>query len=70
TALRTRSRTAPILALSARGGEEVRRAASAAGADDFLLKPFAIGALLGRVTAHRETAGRGGRHAPPGDNGR
>jgi CheY-like chemotaxis protein len=70
TALRTRSRTVPILALSAHGGEEVRRAAAAAGADDFLLKPFAIGALLGRVTAHRKAAGWDGRPPPPGDNGR
>jgi two-component system, OmpR family, KDP operon response regulator KdpE len=68
-AIRDRAGTAPILAVSARGSEEVRRAAIAVGADDFLPKPFHIGALLTRVAAHCDASGRDGGRAPAGDNG-
>jgi CheY-like chemotaxis protein len=66
TSIRGRSARVPVLAVSARGGEDVRRAAIAAGADDFLAKPFPIGDLLLKV---RQAARPGveGR-APRDDN--
>ena len=53
-ALRADPRTAPIpvILLSARAGEEARVEGLAAGADDYLIKPFAARELLARVEAH------------------
>ncbi|MCW5640303.1 MAG: response regulator [Rubrivivax sp.] len=49
---------APVIVLSARGGEADKIAALDAGADDYLVKPFGAGELLARVRAqlrrHRE----------------
>lgn len=49
--LRADSRTArvPVLLLSARAGEEAAVEGMAAGADDYLVKPFAASELLARV---------------------
>jgi PAS domain S-box-containing protein len=53
-AMRTDSRmaTIPVILLSARAGEEARVEGLAAGADDYLIKPFAARELLARVEAH------------------
>jgi PAS domain S-box-containing protein len=42
----------PVLLLSARAGEEARVEGLRAGADDYLVKPFAARELLARVGAH------------------
>ena len=47
-----RTRTIPILLLSARAGEEARVEGMAAGADDYLVKPFSARELTARVGAH------------------
>jgi DNA-binding response OmpR family regulator len=47
--LRARGVTAPILVLSARPGEELHRRAIAAGADEFIRKPFDNAELLARL---------------------
>lgn len=53
-ALRTnqRTRTIPVILLSARAGEESRVEGMGAGADDYLVKPFSARELLARVEAH------------------
>jgi signal transduction histidine kinase/CheY-like chemotaxis protein len=53
-ALRADPRTAllPIVLLSARAGEEAKVEGLEAGADDYLVKPFAARELLARVDAH------------------
>ncbi|WP_250481314.1 ATP-binding protein [Caballeronia sp. GAOx1] len=51
-----RTRTIPILLLSARAGEEARIDGLAAGADDYLVKPFSARELMARVSAHIATA--------------
>lgn len=54
-----RRQSAPLLVISARDDPSVRIALLDAGADDFLVKPFAIGELLARVRValrHRGTA--------------
>ncbi|KQP23376.1 ATP-binding protein [Pseudorhodoferax sp. Leaf267] len=51
-----RTRTLPILLLSARAGEEARVEGLAAGADDYLVKPFSARELMARVGAHLSTA--------------
>ena len=51
-----RTRTTPILLLSARAGEEARVEGLAAGADDYLVKPFSARELMARVGAHLSTA--------------
>jgi PAS domain S-box-containing protein len=53
-ALRGDSRTArvPVLLLSARAGQEAAVEGLAAGADDYLVKPFAAQELMARVGAH------------------
>lgn len=51
-----RTRTIPILLLSARAGEEARIEGLSAGADDYLVKPFSARELLARVSAHLATA--------------
>jgi PAS domain S-box-containing protein len=46
----------PVLLLSARAGEESRVEGLQAGADDYLVKPFAARELLARVEAHIKLA--------------
>jgi PAS domain S-box-containing protein len=48
--------TVPVVLLSARAGEESRLEGLAAGADDYLVKPFSARELLARVGAHLEMA--------------
>ncbi|MDH6227225.1 SpoIIE family protein phosphatase [Streptomyces sp. MJP52] len=64
-ALRADSRTAavPVLLLSARAGQEASIEGLEAGADDYLVKPFAAAELLARVRANVELARMRGRHA-------
>jgi DNA-binding response OmpR family regulator len=50
-AVRTRSTGVPVLVLTARGSVEDRVAGLDAGADDYLVKPFAMQELLARVRA-------------------
>ena len=52
-ALRTeeRTRSIPVILLSARAGEEARVEGLRAGADDYLVKPFAARELIARVQA-------------------
>jgi PAS domain S-box-containing protein len=58
TALRRDARTAavPVLLLSARAGQEASIEGLQAGADDYLVKPFAAAELLARVRANIELA--------------
>jgi PAS domain S-box-containing protein len=51
-----RTRPVPVVLLSARAGEESRVEGLAAGADDYLVKPFSARELLARVGAHLEMA--------------
>jgi PAS domain S-box-containing protein len=51
-----RTRSVPIVLLSARAGEESRVEGLEAGADDYLVKPFSARELLARVKATLETA--------------
>lgn len=44
--------TLPVILLTARAGDESRIAGMQAGADDYLVKPFAARELLARVEAH------------------
>jgi anti-anti-sigma factor len=55
-ALRADQRTArvPVLLLSARAGQEAAVEGLAAGADDYLVKPFSARELMARVSAHVE----------------
>ncbi|RKH23149.1 response regulator [Corallococcus sp. CA041A] len=46
-----RTRTVPVILLSARAGEEAQEEGLNAGADDYLVKPFSTRDLLARVTA-------------------
>ncbi|WP_422742877.1 SpoIIE family protein phosphatase [Mycobacterium sp. WMMD1722] len=64
-ALRTDSRTAalPVLLLSARAGQEASIEGLSAGADDYLVKPFAAAELLARVRANVELARLRNHHA-------
>jgi PAS domain S-box-containing protein len=50
------TQTVPVVLLSARAGEESRVEGLAAGADDYLVKPFSARELLARVAAHLEMA--------------
>ncbi len=50
------TREMPILLLSARAGEEARIEGFAAGADDYLVKPFSARELVARVGTHLEIA--------------
>jgi PAS domain S-box-containing protein len=65
TALRADSRTAsvPVLLLSARAGQEASIEGLRAGADDYLVKPFAAAELLARVRASVELARLRNQHA-------
>ncbi len=49
-------RDLPVILLSARAGEEASLEGLAAGADDYLVKPFSARELLARVRANLETA--------------
>ncbi len=51
-----RTRTVPVILLSARAGEEAAVEGLDAGADDYLVKPFAARELLARVRTHLELA--------------
>jgi signal transduction histidine kinase len=51
-----RTRTLPVILLSARAGEESRIEGLAAGADDYLIKPFSARELLARVGSQLELA--------------
>ena len=64
-ALRADPRTAalPVLLLSARAGEEASIEGLQAGADDYLVKPFAAAELLARVRANVELARLRNHHA-------
>ena len=60
--LRRRGRTVPVLMLTARDEVEPRVAGLDAGADDYVVKPFALEELLARLRAllRRTTNGAGG----------
>ncbi|WP_053674806.1 SpoIIE family protein phosphatase [Streptomyces sp. WM4235] len=64
-ALRADPRTAsvPVLLLSARAGQEASIEGLRAGADDYLVKPFAAADLLARVRANIELARLRNHHA-------
>ena len=49
-----RTRTVPVILLSARAGEESAVEGLQAGADDYLVKPFSARELLARVRTHLE----------------
>ena len=51
-----RTRTLPVLLLSARAGEPAISSGLETGADDYLLKPFSARELVSRVRAHLELA--------------
>jgi signal transduction histidine kinase len=51
-----RTRTIPVILLSARAGEEAAVEGLGAGADDYLIKPFSARELLARVRTHIELA--------------
>ena len=61
--IRRRGDRTPILILTARDGVESRVEGLDAGADDYLVKPFALEELLARV---RALVRRSGRHAAAG----
>jgi signal transduction histidine kinase len=48
---REETRTVPVILLSARAGEEARVHGLAAGADDYLVKPFSARELIARIDA-------------------
>jgi signal transduction histidine kinase len=52
-----RTQTIPVILLSARAGGELAIEGLEAGADDYLVKPFAARELLARVRTHLELAG-------------
>ena len=52
-----RTRSLPVIMLSARAGEEARIEGLGAGADDYLVKPFSARELLARVGSHLALAG-------------
>jgi PAS domain S-box-containing protein len=64
-ALRTDPRTAPVpvILLSARAGQDASIEGLHAGADDYLVKPFAAAELLARVRANVELARLRNHHA-------
>ncbi|HET9594225.1 MAG TPA: ATP-binding protein [Anaeromyxobacteraceae bacterium] len=51
-----RTRTLPIVLLSARAGEEERVQGASAGADDYVVKPFSARELVARVRAQLQLA--------------
>jgi signal transduction histidine kinase len=52
--MRSRTRTVPIILLSARAGEEAKAEGIERGADDYLVKPFSARELQARVRTHIE----------------
>ncbi|MFF8475138.1 SpoIIE family protein phosphatase [Streptomyces sp. NPDC015414] len=58
----TRTASVPVLLLSARAGQEASIEGLRAGADDYLVKPFAAAELLARVRANVELARLRGHH--------
>ncbi|MFG3190825.1 SpoIIE family protein phosphatase [Streptomyces omiyaensis] len=58
-----RTATVPVLLLSARAGQEASIEGLRAGADDYLVKPFAAGELLARVRAAVELSRLRNHHA-------
>ncbi|UFN48482.1 response regulator transcription factor [Roseomonas sp. OT10] len=56
---------APIIVLSARGGERAKVAALDAGADDYVEKPFALSELLARLRAALRRAAAAAGQDPP-----
>ncbi|MEW2275355.1 SpoIIE family protein phosphatase [Streptomyces sp. SID685] len=58
----TRTASVPVLLLSARAGQEASIEGLQAGADDYLVKPFAAAELLARVRANVELARLRGHH--------
>jgi CheY-like chemotaxis protein len=59
-----RTRTLPVILLSARAGEQAISSGLETGADDYVLKPFSARELVSRIRTHLEMArvrtGRGG----------
>jgi PAS domain S-box-containing protein len=51
-----KTKTIPVIMLSARAGEESKIEGLEAGADDYLIKPFSARELLARVGSHLEIA--------------
>lgn len=51
-----RTRDIPVVLLSARAGEEARVEGMAAGADDYIVKPFSARELIARIAARLELA--------------
>jgi signal transduction histidine kinase len=51
-----RTKTVPVILVSARAGEEARLAGLETGADDYLVKPFAAREVVTRVRTHVEMA--------------
>jgi signal transduction histidine kinase len=51
-----RTKTVPVVLISARAGEEARLAGLETGADDYLVKPFAAREVVTRVRTHLEMA--------------
>jgi signal transduction histidine kinase len=51
-----RTRTVPVILISARAGEEARLSGLETGADDYLVKPFAAREVLTRIRTHLEMA--------------
>jgi two-component system NtrC family sensor kinase len=51
-----RTKTVPVILISARAGEEARLAGLETGADDYLVKPFAAREVVSRVHTHLEMA--------------
>jgi two-component system, NtrC family, sensor kinase len=51
-----KTRTVPVVLMSARAGEEARLAGLETGADDYLVKPFSTRELVTRVRTHLEMA--------------
>jgi DNA-binding response OmpR family regulator len=68
--LRGRGRWTPVLLLTARDGVEERIRGLDAGADDYLVKPFAFGELLARLRGRRRSARSRRSHGDEGGDAR
>jgi signal transduction histidine kinase len=51
-----RTKTVPVILISARAGEEARLSGLETGADDYLVKPFAAREIVTRIRTHLEMA--------------
>jgi len=58
-----RTKTIPIVLLSARAGEESRVEGASAGADDYIVKPFSARELVARIRAQLQLARQRREHA-------